>query len=157
MRSDAIMDFTGIYRYTLWRAWDEALPRLGFIMLNPSTADATRDDPTIRRCIGFARAWHYGAVEVVNLFAYRATDPARLAQVADPVGPDNDHYILQTAEHCAKLVAAWGCQGKLMGRDAAIRRLLKDVTLCCLGLTQDGYPRHPLYLRADAQPVPYER
>ncbi len=151
MHSGAIVDSTEVYRYALWRVWDESLPRLGFIMLNPSTADATGDDPTIRRCIGFARALHFGAVDVVNLFAYRATDPARLAQVGDPIGPENDHYILQAAGHSTKLVAAWGCRGELLGRDAAVRHLLQHMTLYCLGLTQNGYPHHPLYLRADAR------
>jgi hypothetical protein len=91
--SGATFDPTGAYRYALWRVWDGNRPPLVFVMLNPSIADAERDDPTIRRCLGFACAWGYGALTVVNLFALRATCPHTLRRAADPVGPDNDEHL----------------------------------------------------------------
>src|SRR5947209_16246810 len=110
----AIFDSTGTYRYSLWRQWSTDCPPVAFIMLNPSTADDRKDDPTIRRCIGFARAWGFGALEVVNLFAYRATDWSKLLEVDDPVGPENDDYIVQAVERCPCVVAAWGTKGVLL-------------------------------------------
>ena len=89
-RTGADFDPTGVYRYSLWREWDARAPAVAFVMLNPSTADAGKDDPTIRRCASFARSWGYGSLEVVNLFAYRASEPKRLRQTPDPIGPAND-------------------------------------------------------------------
>ncbi len=96
MTKGAAFDSTGTYRYALWREWDASAPRLGFVLLNPSTADAENDDPTLRRCMGFARAWGYGSLQIVNLFAYRATVPDALRWVADAVGPENDRHICET-------------------------------------------------------------
>jgi hypothetical protein len=146
----------GRYRYTLWRRWAEG-PRCLFVMLNPSTADATRDDPTIRRCIGFARRWGHGSLEVVNLFAWRATDPAVFYQReawhdADPIGPENDRAILAAVGRAATVIAAWGMHGELMGRGAAVEAMITraGVDLWCLGITRKGYhPRHPLYLATE--------
>ena len=153
MRGGATFDGTGRYRYALWRAWDGDAPRVAFLMLNPSTADARRDDPTIRRCIGFARSWGFGSVEVVNLFAYRTPDPEVLRRAPDPVGPENDRYLRRAARRAQRLIVAWGNRGGLLGRDEAVMRLLrKDGTVHCLGRTQAGHPRHPLYLRKDAKP-----
>ena len=148
--SGAIFDTTGTYRYTLWRRWSLESPQITFIMLNPSTADEARDDPTIRRCIGFAKTWGYGALEVVNLFAYRAAFPTALRSVENPIGIENDRYLLQAAERCAALVLAWGTLGSLLDRDREVFKLLaggKARTLYCLGVTRDGYPRHPLYVK----------
>jgi len=142
------------YRYTLWREWTEALPRLLFVLLNPSVADANLDDPTLRRCIGFAQDWCYGSVELANLYAYRATDPRALRQVADPVGPLNDYHIQEAAGRADKIVVAWGAEGFLHGRDQAVLRLLPK-PLWCLGYTLGGAPRHPLYVRRDAPLLPY--
>src|SRR4028119_2392792 len=89
----AIFDPTRTYRYALWRTWDAARPPVAFVLLNPSTADARRDDPTIRRCANFARTWGFGGLEVVNLFAFRATHPTDLKCAADPVGPQNDVHL----------------------------------------------------------------
>jgi len=152
----AIFDPTGMYRYSLWREWCADSPRVAFIMLNPSTADDRKDDPTIRRCIGFARAWEFGALEVVNLFAYQATDSSKLLRVADPVGPENDDYIVQAAERCSYVVVAWGAKGVLLDRGRQVIRLLAGWRhVGCLGITKDGYPRHPLYVRGNTKLVAF--
>lgn len=151
------------YRYALWRIWDATLPPLMFIGLNPSTADEQKDDPTIRKCKGFAERNGCGGVYMLNLFAYRATDPHTLFDVyyrkqftgpggetcwhnGDPVGPDNDRHLLETVAVAAIVVAAWGVHGVMMLRDQAVKRLLAGADLRCLGTTKDGHPRHPLYV-----------
>jgi hypothetical protein len=140
--------FDGPYRYLLWRRWADAASLL-FVMLNPSTADAERDDPTIRRCIGFARAWGFGAVEVVNLFAWRATYPRELRRARDPIGPDNDRVILEAAARNQAIIAAWGNHGAFGERDRQVAALLAPFGARCLGArTSGGAPRHPLYVRA---------
>jgi hypothetical protein len=152
MRGGAVI--LGAYRYVLWREWASDLPRLLFVLLNPSTADGSTDDPTLRRCIGFARDWEYGSIELVNLFAYRSVDPGTLRRVADPVGPLNDSYILQAASRAGQVVVAWGALGGLCGRAQEVTQLLTR-PLSCLGYTAEGMPRHPLYLRRDVRPLPY--
>ncbi len=144
------------YRYSLWREWggmfgSERQGYAMFIGLNPSTADETNDDPTIRRCIAFARDWGYSALCMTNLFAYRATDPAKMLVQADPVGPDNDKTLLQLAGGSEIVVAAWGIHGDHRGRADEVRRMLPR--LHYLGLTKDGYPKHPLYLPKTLRPV----
>lgn len=145
------------YRYTLTRRWDAGAYMLTFLMLNPSTADASKDDPTIRRCIGYARRDGFGGLRVLNIFAFRATDPADMKREADPVGPDNDRTIrevfLHHAKHNLPVVAAWGAHGAHMDREAAVRAMAAEVgvDLMCLGTTDRGHPRHPLYVPA-AQP-----
>ena len=101
----------GLYRYLLTRTWDAQCERVVFIGLNPSTADATEDDPTIRRIIGFARSWGYGGVDMLNLFAFRATDPSDLKAAVDPVGPKNDRYLAEYTSRSHATVAAWGVHG----------------------------------------------
>ena len=123
-----------------------------FVGLNPSTADETQDDPTIRRCIAFAKAWGYGGVCMTNLFAYRATLPEVMKATSDPVGPDNDEYLRALAADAGVVVAAWGANGTHKGRDAEVRKLLPE--LHCLALTKDGHPGHPLYLRKTLTPFP---
>lgn len=149
--STATISEDGRYRYDLGRRWDEG-PRVLWIMLNPSIADADIDDPTIRRCLGFTRAWGYGGLVVVNLFAMRATDPRELYTADDPVGPENDEYLRRHAAGAGLVVAAWGSHGWLHGRDADVRKILDElnVTARCLGHTNAGAPRHPLYLRKDS-------
>jgi hypothetical protein len=143
------------YRYRLWREWDPALPRVAFIMLNPSTADASLDDPTIRRCIGFAKSWGFGSLEVANLFALRSPSPADLRRAADPVGPENDAALAEVSGRAQLLVAAWGVHGTFLQRDAEVRRLLAAVPLHSLRLTKSGHPAHPLYLPATLTPTPW--
>jgi hypothetical protein len=140
------------YRYLLTRRWGDPAPWMTWIMLNPSTADASADDPTIRRCTAFARREGCGGMDVVNLFALRATDPAALSASDDPVGPDNDLFVAQHAAQATFAVAAWGVHGALRGRGAHVARLLADagVRLLCFGTTKGGDPRHPLYVRSEA-------
>jgi hypothetical protein len=148
IESGAVFDETETYRYALWRVWEPSKPRLCFVLLNPSTADAKRNDPTIRRCIGFARAWDFGGVEVVNLYAFRATRPVDLFRAADPVGPENDRYLAEAVARAWRVVVGWGNHGAKQDRDAAIFPLL--VNAHCFGITSAGQPRHPLYVRGDA-------
>jgi hypothetical protein len=141
------------YRYRLWRRWDRSRLRIAFCMLNPSTADERSDDPTIRRCIGFARHWGYGSVEIVNLFALRATDPRELRSMRDPIGRGNDAYIIEAAGRSAAVVIAWGAHGAFRERGTRVVHLLSPrAPLLVLGWTQAGQPRHPLYLRRDVRP-----
>lgn len=153
----AIIDPTGRYRYSLWRTWSHNGPHIVWIMLNHSTADAELDDQTIRRCIGFSRAWGGGSLEVVNLFAYRATDPGELLLAADPVGPNNDKYLTKAVKNAHTIIAAWGTHGKMLSRNSQVTRLLKDYVLHCLGTTKDGHPRHPLYVASSTVPVSFNR
>lgn len=140
------------YRYELWRVWDPEKPYAMFIGLNPSTADETEDDPTIRRCIRFARDWGYGALCMANLFALRATDPKVMLADPEPEGPDNDDTLRRLAGHACIVVAAWGAHGGHRKRDQWA--LVEIPNLYHLGMTQGGQPRHPLYLRADTRPQP---
>jgi hypothetical protein len=153
--SGAVFDITGNYRYTLWRVWHINLPRVVFVLLNPSTADATTNDPTIRRCLRFAQAWGYGALEVVNLFAYCTSDPAQLRHVADPVGQENDQYLLQASDRAHSLILGWGNAGELQQRSQTVLHLLPQSKLFCLGINQSHQPRHPLYVKRDTWPQPY--
>ncbi len=144
-----------LYRYTLYRSWDMFNPSfLQSVGLNPSTADETRDDATIRRLIGFAKAWGYGGLVMTNLFAYRSTDPEALYEVVDPVGIENTHYLRLVAAEAAAILVAWGCHGRYLNRDRLVMQALGK-PLLCLGRTRTLEPRHPLYTRKDTQPVPY--
>ena len=152
----AVFDESERYRYSLWRAWSTYHPRIAFVLLNPSTADEERNDPTIRRCIGFARAWNFGSMEVVNLFAYRATNARELLKIDDPVGEENNYYLIQAVERCSSVVVGWGTWGTLLARDLQVLSLIagrKDVH--CLGITKNGQPRHPLYLKGNTSLVPF--
>lgn len=139
------------WRYTLHRRWDDG-PSVAFLMLNPSTADEWQDDPTIRKCRGFAQRWGYGRMVIVNLFAIRGTDPRIVMRVTDPVGPMNDFHIVDATIDCREVIAAWGC-GQHIKKDRVLRpgavmSLLADrgVDVRCLGYSADGSPRHPLML-----------
>lgn len=146
MIRSAVFSPDRVYRYELWRQWGES-PIVAFIGLNPSTADETVDDPTIRRCIGFAKSWGCGGLVMLNLFAYRATDPRQLLIAEDPVGPDNDAHLKSAVARSDMTVAAWGVHGKLQNRGWHVVGMLGEgAHLQALGLTKDGYPRHPLYL-----------
>lgn len=138
------------YRYALWRRWGPGHYAM-FIGLNPSTADEANDDPTIRRCIGFARSWGYDGLCMANLFSFRATHPADMKKAADPVGRDNDKAIATFSRGAGIVVAAWGAHGTYRRRDYYVRLLVPD--LHYLRLTKDGHPGHPLYLPASLRPV----
>jgi hypothetical protein len=153
--SGAVLDRSGTYRYTLWRCWDASGPRAGFILLNPSAADATRDDPTLRRCMAFAHAWGFGGVQVVNLFAFRTPNPDHLRTAADPIGPENDRYVLEASRRCALLVAGWGMCATADQRAKDVLSLLAEQEIYCLGYTKSGSPRHPLYMRGNVCPLPF--
>jgi len=146
IQSTADISACGRYRYSLTRVWNLDLPTIVFIGLNPSTADATVDDPTIRRCSRFARDWRFGRLVVVNLFAYRATDPRILRSVDDPIGSRNNGAIQAHCLSAQRIVAAWGTHGALAGRAEHVLRFLRRPY--CLGVTKSGSPRHPLYLAA---------
>jgi hypothetical protein len=152
--SGATFDASGTYRYLLWRSWGEG-PVIGFVMLNPHRADASADDATIRRCLGFARSWGFGQLLVGNLFAYRCRQPAELRHVADPIGPENDRYLHDLGKQVETLVLAWGNWGALMQRDRIVRQLLRNHRhIVCLGYTKQAQPRHPLYLPAGTNRLP---
>lgn len=167
--SSAVLSDDGVYRYVLRRQWpltlegsDLARPvpfTCMFIMLNPSTADAMVDDPTIRRCVSFARRWGYEQLLVCNLFAYRATDP-RFLYREDPgmvVGPENDDWIVRCANEASVIVAGWGEHGGYLNRDEQVVELLthgdRPMPIHCLARNASGRPKHPLYIRNDAVPV----
>ncbi len=143
----------GLYRYVLGRRWDSTLPECVFIMLNPSTADATQDDPTIRRCIGFAKSFGCGSLLVGNIYAFRATDPRDLFRAAEPVGgARNDAVLTELLARGGVTVAAWGARGR-PGRVAEVMRLPGAERLTALATTKGGAPGHPLYLSGAATPV----
>lgn len=175
----AVFDMSGNYRYLLWRNSgedenahqipttnrqrpdDQNLHRnqnqnentLLLVMLNPNKADESRNDPTIRRCIGFAQSWGFSRLEVVNLFAICAEKPRMLRDFERPIGLHNDEIILQRARLASALVVAWGTHGTLLGRDTEVLSKLKSFgQLKCFGTTKNGMPRHPLYVRADFEP-----
>jgi hypothetical protein len=149
MKKTATISDCGKYRYNLTREWDDSLPRLLFVMLNPSTADAEADDPTIRRCISRAKDNGFGSVEVVNLFAYRATNPDELKRTEDPVGSENDKHIIEAVNRAHTIIVAWGTKGGLNLRDHYVSKLLSQFGLKCLGMTKDGFPKHPLYIASN--------
>ena len=139
------------YRHVLWRSWAPDAGSVVFVGLNPSTADASRNDPTIRRCVGFAHDWGFGAMVMVNLFDVRATDPAVMRRRRAPLSRANDAVLLEHARRASLVVAAWGAHGAHRGRADAVRALLKrhGVEARCFGLTASGEPLHPLYQRRE--------
>jgi hypothetical protein len=143
------------WRYRLWRRWDGARPVANFLMLNPSTADEVKLDPTCTRARDYAERWGYGALIVTNVFAWRATDPEALNSAQDPVGPKNDRAILRAAREAAIVVCAWGNHGAHLGRADAVVRLLERarVPLHALRVNGTGAPAHPLYLPASLAPL----
>lgn len=176
VNSGAIISADRRYRYLLWREWrgnydptrwrklgatdgagfelEEPLSCV-FIMLNPSTADGQKDDPTIRRCLGYAKAWGFNRLEVVNLFAYRATDPKVLLSLkhdADPIGYQNQHYIERVTIGAGIVVCAWGSHGGHMDQDETVLGWIMAKETFALGRTKDGHPWHPLYALANNPP-----
>ena len=151
-KSGAIFSDCRKFRYALWRMWDGDKPLVMIIGLNPSTADEKVNDPTITRCISFARSWGYGGVCVTNLFGFRATSPTQLKVHHDPIGKDNDAWVHEMAKGAAIKVAAWGNLGKFLNRSVEIFSSLDQ--LHCIKMNKSGEPAHPLYLKAELKPVP---
>jgi hypothetical protein len=146
----AEMSPCGIYRYTLTREWEDG-KCVAWIMFNPSTADASIDDPTIRKCVGFSRRWGFGRMIVVNLFAIRSTDPKTVRKTADPVGPLNNYWISAACKEAREVVLAWGCGQHFpishTSRHFEVIRMLGDEkSITCLGKGMGGHPKHPLML-----------
>lgn len=160
--SGADLSPCGRYRYRLWRIWDHGRELCCWIMLNPSTADADEDDPTIRKCRGFAIRWGFGGMVVVNLFGFRATKPAALKCVGDPVGSDNDDFLFREARVIPSsnpwpdVIAAWGTKGGSRAQEVLGRLGELGVRLHALRLTKDGHPEHPLYVPYSVTPVRLE-
>jgi len=169
MKSNALISDCGKFRYHLWREWDENLPRFPFIMLNPSTADASEDDPTIRKCIGFGKRLGFGGIDVFNLFAYRATKPADLRNNGYQIGPENDRIMTarmadMKMDERGYVICAWGANARYLRRPQDVRShmALAGVRLLALRRLSDGTPEHPLMLPYSCQPVylngdPYKR
>ncbi len=151
-QSGAIFSPCRKYRYTLWRFWDCGKPYAVFLCLNPSTADEINNDPTIRRCIDFSKQWGYGGVVILNIFAYRATDPEVMKEAVDPIGPDNDKWLKEITQHpdAGITVAAWGNHGDFADRGKQVLSMLGD--MYCLKVNSNGQPAHPLYLKKSLKP-----
>ena len=150
------------YRYSLVRSWSEGSGKAVFIGLNPSTADQAEDDPTIRRCVGFAQvwgcvgfaqAWGCSSMEIVNLFAYRATRPEEMKRSAKPIGRNNDRWIATAISEATLSIACWGNHGELLRRSESIRD--RYPKLLCLGINASGAPKHPLTIKATQTPFAY--
>ena len=149
--SDALFSKDRIYRYALWRIWDDNLPKILFIGLNPSTADEIQDDPTIRRCMGYAKDWGYGGIMVANLFAYISTDPKMLKDVDAAESTENRKHIKDMINKCKIVVCAWG-----NNRGAPPTYLQEITELYYIDLCKDGMtPKHPLYLNKTLKPKSY--
>jgi hypothetical protein len=161
LEQDAVISACGRYRYLLTRRVGPGPRTATFLMLNPSTADATNDDPTIRRCLGFARRWGCKRLVVLNLFAVRATDPADMKRADDPVGPENPEWFDRTLRALVDgpVVCAWGVHGAHLGRDQAVLGWLDgyDIKPLALGITREGHPKHPLYLSYGVPLISYSR
>lgn len=152
----AVFSADRAYRYELVRVWNTREPACAWVMLNPSTADASVDDPTIARITRRSQAWGYGGLHVLNLFALRATNPRALYTHADPVGPENDRYLFALAGSNVSVIAGWGEHGKFDQRGHQVRVLWDRGLLHALALTKSGEPAHPLYFPYTLLPKPIE-
>lgn len=152
MKTDAKLSNCRKYRYALWRTWDETKPSAMIVGLNPSTANETDDDPTLIRCINFAKSWGYGGVCMANLFAFRATAPSDMMAASDPVGLENDVWLSKLSADAGIVVAAWGNDGIYLGRSTEVKVALTN--LYCIKMNKSGEPAHPLYLKSDLVPLP---
>lgn len=161
-RSSAVFSKCENYRYRLDRVWDDSLPPLAFGMLNPSTADHEHNDPTVERCERRAKMLGFGSLIVWNLFAFRTSSPKILKKQSDPVGPDNDKYIrialLEATSRGGQVIVGWGSNGNFCGRDMQITEIARKlaVNLYCLGITNGGHPKHPLYVAYLEKPLHWD-
>lgn len=156
--STAVYSDCETYRYALTRTWDETLPRLGYVLLNPSKATEVQNDPTVERCERRARTLGYGAFRVTNIFGLRETDPHKMRRVADPTGPDNDTALTELGQWSDLIIAGWGTHGAHQGRGPVVEAVLRQTgcALHCFGLTKAGHPRHPLYVAYAQAPIPWD-
>ena len=145
-----------LYRYALRRVWDRSKPIVCYLMLNPSKADERFNDPTVERCEQRARAMGFGGYTIVNLFAFRATDPLEMMDAEDPVGSENDKYILQAVQKSSMVICAWGNGGSFMGRAEHVEVMLRlagfSPKMFVLKFTSRNQPQHPLYLSHKQKP-----
>ena len=164
VQASAVISADELYRYELRRVWDAAKPLLCFTLLNPSTADGSVDDQTVRKCIGFARLLGFGGIVIVNLFAWRTSSPAVLSKLvqneqhhASIIGPENRMHLLGAMRAAELVIAGWGVHGTLNGRGRVVAQLAANagIRLSAIGTTQDGFPRHPLYMPYDSRPTPW--
>ena len=153
--SDAHFSKDRIYRYALWRTWDESKPKVLFVGLNPSTADEVQDDPTIRRCIRYSKDWGYGGYIMGNIFAYRSTNPKKLLDIDAPIGSKNDYWLKKLNKEASLTIGAWGNHGKILDRGSQINQMFK--TFHCLKITKEGFPSHPLYLSSKLKPILFKK
>lgn len=153
--SGAVLSDCGKHRFKLWRTWNPGAPRVLFIMLNPSTADHTKDDPTIRRCISLANQWGFGGLMVGNLFPCRSSNPDDIHQLWDPAfDGQNERALRRMASQCGTVVFAWGCHPSVGIRNAAIISMFPAAMV--IQKTMYGHPRHPLYIKNGVVPAPYQ-
>lgn len=145
------------YRYLLRRVWDYDRIRALFVMLNPSTADASVDDPTIKSCVRLCKDNNFGSLEVANVFGYRATDPAFLLEADDPVGPDNDKIIEAAVSRCDLIVVAWGAHETAKKRVDRVLGMLyaSRPAIFCFGRSKGKQPKHPLYIKSGTPLIVY--
>lgn len=153
MEKSAIISECGNYRYELTRKWSDTGTCV-FVGLNPSTADADLDDPTIRRCIGFAKNWGYGKLVMLNAYAYRSTDPKALKTAPYPIGRENNKFLMQWSTKANIIIAAWGTNINIMRQHRCMELLGNNVYH--LGLTKNNFPKHPLYLSKNTKPNPWK-
>lgn len=149
LENDAVISDCGQYRYLLRRTWDHTKTRALLVMLNPSTADAKQDDATIRSCVRLLSGQGYGSMEVVNVFAWRATDPNDLSKVEDPLGPMNERIVAAAVGRCDVVICAWGAHPLAVNKTSFLRS--RKPAIYCFGKTKAGMPKHPLYLKSGTQ------
>jgi len=153
IKKRAIFSPCQTYRYSLTRIWNDNKRLILFIGLNPSTADETSDDPTIRKCMHYAYQWGFGGLIMVNLFAFRATLPNDLKKSKFPVGKNNNQFIINAILESEMAVVAWGNDGQLYGRDKEVLEFIPNPM--CININKTGLPAHPLYQKNDASPKSY--
>ena len=153
--SGAVFSSCRRWRYLLWRRWDASMPVANFLMLNPSTADEVKLDPTCSRARDYAERWGYGALIVTNIFSFRNTNPEKMKAAKDPIGPGNDAAIVKAARESAIVVCAWGNHGAFNERSKQVLKKLKEnkIELHALRINANGEPAHPLYLPGKLKPI----
>ena len=153
IKSNAIFSEDRIHRYVLIREWDLDKPSLMFVGLNPSTADEEKNDPTVRRCIGFAKRWGFGKLLMTNIFAFRSTLPKNLFKSENPIGNKNNYWLKKLSKKADKIVLAYGNHGKFNNRHEEILKIVDNPH--CIKKTKNDMPIHPLYVKYTNNPIKY--